>query len=106
MNKLDILRITLANYEALAGHIAQALKRDEGMTTDEVRNLAVMSMAISGNLATLADAVEPRTHLSRPTSWSETHVACGKFSSQRTDDRAKVTCKNCRGTKVFNETDA
>ena len=104
MTKTSTLHTTLANHKTLAGLIARALQRGRGMSPTEVRSLAALSMTVSGNLVALVDEIEPRVHLAHPLGWSETHTACGRFTERRTDDRAKVTCKACRGTKRFDET--
>ena len=65
MTKTNALHTTLANYKTLAGLIAQALQRNEGMTVNEVRTLATLSMTVSGNLVALTDAVEPLVHLAK-----------------------------------------
>lgn len=103
MTKTSNRHTLVANYKTLAGLIAQALRRNEGMTVNEVRTLAALSMTVSSNLAALIDEIEPRVHLAYPISRSEFHTACGIFTGRIVDDRELVTCKTCQRTKVFNE---
>jgi len=49
------------------------------------------------------EPTEPKVHLRDRSYGSEICALCGRYPERLTDDKAGVTCRNCRRTRVFKE---
>ncbi len=103
MNVSEQLLGTLKNYKSLAEQVNAALQAEAGMSHAEVMTLAAKVFVVTESLEALVDAIEPKIHFADPRpAWQEHNATvCGKFTDRRTSDRSRVTCKQCRGTKIF-----
>lgn len=102
-NDLNTILILMSNYRTLATKIAIALKRDSGMSADEVRDLAVAAHTILDNISALTDD-KVKFHWLNPRPACHNMAVCGMGPAKiKTEHVEFVTCGKCKRSTLFKD---